>query len=323
MSKELPPIESLNDLEAAHIDPPVPIIDGLIDCKGKMMLVGQAKTNKSWLLMALNYAVSYPLPAWWGMKVHPHKVLYINFELERWDFRDRMRQISKAYGHEVINNPNCDCWNLRGAARNYVELNAVIRQRFTKAHYGMVTIDPFYKYNASGKVENAAEDMAAVMNALEELAVDMGFAVVFAHHPAKGNMAERAVVDRGSGSGVFGRDPDAIVTIHRLHDDEEEFKAEFALRRHPPKDPLGLRFKHPLMVPDNRVQTSVRTSDNAAELLAILPASGYTNADWARAAKEKLNMASSTYYKWRSELHMKDLVECVSNVWVPMTPGKV
>lgn len=326
MSKPLPPIMSTTALEDADIPKPEPIIGDFLDRRSKIALFGSSKCCKSWCLLDMAYSIAEEkVNGWLGLPVQHAKVLYINFELDPYWCRERLRAIAKAHGVESIRSANLDVWNLRGASRNYAELNALIKERVKTGHYSLVIIDPFYKYSSSGKVENAAEDMAAVMNSMEELAVDLNFAIAFAHHCPKGDVSERDIVDRGSGSGVFGRDPDAIISLSKVKGSPDEFVAEFVVRNYPPKDALGLRFKHPIFVLDASIAAGgvgVPTRDENA-LLRLLPASGYRAKDWEAAAKEKLDMSHSTFIRRKGDLHMKDLVEVVDGVWVPLVVGRV
>jgi hypothetical protein len=52
---------------------------------------------------------------------------------------------------------------------------------------------------------------------------------VFTHHFSKGQQGAKASIDRASGSGVFGRDPDAIGTLTELETLENEDKNKYVL----------------------------------------------------------------------------------------------
>lgn len=308
MSRPLPDIISLADLEAASITPPSPVIDTLFERGSKLMLVAASKANKSWCLMDMSFCVSQPMEHWWGMAVHHGRVLYINFELHQHFFRERMRDIARAYGFPKPANKHLDVWNLRGCAQDYQSLMEKIKKRFSdkKSDYVLVIIDPFYKFSSSNKVENAAQDMAQVLNAIEELAFDLDVAIAFAHHSPKGDVTERDVVDRGSGSGVFGRDPDAIVAIHQIKNGfDNHFQAGFALRYHPPKAAIGLKFTFPLMTLSEDVDVGKKgrpVKFDTLELLTLFNGTPISGPEWCRLADEKLDMPSSTFRRKRQWL---------------------
>ena len=79
----------------------------------------------------------------------------------------------------------------------------------------MIIIDPIYKL-MGGRNENAAGEMAEFLNLFEKLSNETGAAVVYSHHFAKGLAAGKDQLDRASGSGVFSRHPDGIITMTAL-----------------------------------------------------------------------------------------------------------
>jgi RecA-family ATPase len=77
-----------------------------------------------------------------------------------------------------------------------------------------VIIDPIYKLQWGD--ENDAGDVARFCNQLDRICHELGAAVIDAHHHSKGTQGQKRSIDRGSGSGVFGRDPDAILDMIEL-----------------------------------------------------------------------------------------------------------
>ncbi len=75
-----------------------------------------------------------------------------------------------------------------------------------------IVIDLVYKV-LGGRDENAAGDISELCNELEQIAVVTGAAILYAAHFSKGNQAGKEAMDRIGGSGVFGRDPDTIITL--------------------------------------------------------------------------------------------------------------
>ena len=81
-------------------------------------------------------------------------------------------------------------------------------------------IDPIYKVMTGD--ENSAADMAAFSNCFDALCDMAGVSVIYSHHHSKGYQFGKRSIDRASGSGVFGRDPDAILDMIEL--DAENYK---------------------------------------------------------------------------------------------------
>jgi RecA-family ATPase len=107
-----------------------------------------------------------------------------------------------------------DIWNLRGNAVPLDKLAPKLIRRASARGYVAVIIDPIYK-TLTGD-ENSAEDMALFCNQFDRIATALGAATIYAHHHSKGSQGGKRSIDRSSGSGVFGRDPDAVMDLIEL-----------------------------------------------------------------------------------------------------------
>ena len=88
-----------------------------------------------------------------------------------------------------------------------------------------------------------------MLNELEAIAVKTGAAIAFGAHYSKGNQAGKDAMDRIGGSGVFARDPDAILTM-TPHEQEECFTVDATLRNFAPQKPFVVRWDWPLFERD-------------------------------------------------------------------------
>jgi hypothetical protein len=118
--------------------------------------------------------------------------------------------------------------------------------RIQGGEFDLIIIDPIYKLMGN-RDENSASDIGNLCTLIGKLAAQTGAAVAYAGHFAKGHQANRASLDRISGSGVFARDADAIVTLTR-HREEDCFIVEPTLRNCPPAEPFVIEWKHPAVV---------------------------------------------------------------------------
>src|SRR4029077_12679540 len=141
-----------------------------------------------------------------------------------------------------------ELWNLRGHFASHHILIPQIIERVKDRDYALIILDPIYKLYGETD-ENKAGDVARLMNALEKLAVDTGAAVAFGAHYSKGNQSSKESIDRISGSGVFARDPDTIISF-TTHEEAGCFVVEPILRNLPPIDPFVVRWQFPLMQRD-------------------------------------------------------------------------
>lgn len=238
----LPEIASWESFITSTAPGPAEIVGGVLHRGSKMMLGGGSKSFKTWVLTDLALSVATGTP-WWGMRTVAGRVLMVNFELQEHFFRERCKMICKA--KEIASAPLFDSWHLRGYAADLTELVPHFAARASGQNYDLIILDPIYKCLGE-RDENAAGDVAGLLNEVEALAVRTGAAVAFGHHFSKGNQSEKSAQDRVSGSGVWARDPDSLITL-TPHEADEHFAVDFTLRNLPPKDSQVIRWKPPCM----------------------------------------------------------------------------
>ena len=90
--------------------------------------------------------------------------------------------------------------------------------------FAAVIIDPIYKVITGD--ENNASDMGAFCNQFDKVCTELGCAVIYCHHHSKGAQGGKRSMDRASGSGVFARDPDALLDLIELEVSEDLRKRE-------------------------------------------------------------------------------------------------
>ncbi|WP_346352748.1 AAA family ATPase [Faecalibacterium taiwanense] len=72
-------------------------------------------------------------------------------------------------------------------------------------------LDPIYKVITGD--ENSADQMAKFCNQFDLVCRELDCAVIYCHHHSKGAQGGKRSMDRASGSGVFARDPDAMLDM--------------------------------------------------------------------------------------------------------------
>lgn len=215
----LPPIENLSEVK--QLPPLAPeLIYGVLRDGQKGMLTGPSKAGKSFALIQLAVAIANGWQ-WLGHACARGRVLYINLEIQKASFLTRVSdvyaQMAKANQHEGVqlcDLDNIDVWNLRGHAAPLDKLVPLVIRRAKDKGYRLVIVDPIYKVLTGD--ENSASDMSHFTNQFDIICNELGCSVVYAHHHAKGKPGERMAADRASGSGVFARDPDAMIDMSEL-----------------------------------------------------------------------------------------------------------
>ena len=265
---DLPDTESLADI---WDDPPelsAPLIGtegrGILRHGHKMLIAGPSKAGKSMLLMELAIAIGEG-GTWCGYPCARGRVLYVNLEIDRASCYDRFKRISDDRQRRRPEGPvrrpgwlaNVDVWNLRGKAVPMDQLAPRLIHRASGKGYAAIIIDPLYKVIT--RDENNASEMAAFCNQFDKVCSRLGTAVIYCHHHSKGAQGAKKSIDRASGSGVFGRDPDALIDLAPLEMPESEaakyahqsfWRMDATLREFEAPEPINLVFRYPVHLVD-------------------------------------------------------------------------
>lgn len=213
VNDDLPDPEGMADVWDDLPDLAPPLIDGVLRQGHKMLIAGPSKAGKSFALIGLCIAIAEGRE-WLGFGCAQGRVLYVNLELDRASCLHRFKDVYEAFGWEPENVRNIDVWNLRGKAVPMDKLAPKLIRRASKKGYIAVVIDPIYKVITGD--ENSADQMARFCNQFDKVCTELGCATIYCHHHSKGSQGQKRSMDRASGSGVFARDPDAILDLIEL-----------------------------------------------------------------------------------------------------------
>ena len=226
-------IEDLNDdlpdpegLEGCWDDMPElapELIHGVLRQGHKMLIAGPSKAGKSFALIEMCIAIAEGTK-WLNWECSQGRVLYVNLELDRASCLHRFKDVYKAVGIKPQNINNIDIWNLRGKTVPMDKLAPKLIRRALKKGYIAVIIDPIYKVLTGD--ENSADQMAHFTNQFDKVATELGSSVIYCHHHSKGAQGNKKSLDRASGSGVFARDPDALIDLIELELTEEIYSMQ-------------------------------------------------------------------------------------------------
>lgn len=246
----LPPLDDMSTLLGANLPPtPTELVRGMLHQGSKLIIGGTSKGRKTFSLMDLGISVATGAD-WWGCETIKGKVCYINFEIQRPFFARRYADICKAK-ERMPAFGMFQSWTLRGLVDGIEKMAEDIIKRLLEQDYALIIFDPIYKA-LGNRDENKAGDVASMLNELEAIAVKTGAAIAFGAHYSKGNQAGKDSMDRIGGSGVFARDPDAILTM-TPHTLEEHFTIDATLRNFAPQEPFVVKWEWPLFHRDEAI----------------------------------------------------------------------
>lgn len=228
VNDDLPDVMSLADVWDNLPDLAPCLIDGVLRQGHKMLLAGPSKAGKSFALIELCIAIAEGRQ-WFGFNCARGKVMYINLELDRASCLHRFRDVYDALGWTPEHVGDIDIWNLRGRSVPLDLLAPRLIRRAKEGGYIAIVLDPIYKVITGD--ENAADQMAKFCNNFDKIATELDCAVIYCHHHSKGQQGQKRSMDRASGSGVFARDPDALIDMLEL-DISADMRRDMVMRRY-------------------------------------------------------------------------------------------
>jgi len=281
------------------------IIHGVLRQMDRLVLGASSKAGKTWVLMDLFVSITYGVD-WLGIPTNECRALYLNFELHAPSFKQRILDIEKAKG---LTRPSglMDWWNLRDEGASIDTVVPRIIKSAKRKNYSIIILDPTYEM-LGDRDENKASDMNDLMNYLGKLSVATNAAIVFAAHFSKGSQEWKEAIHRISGSGVFSRKPDCIVTMTE-HEVDEAFTVDFKLRDYSRKASFVVqRDKTIFQRADSLNPQKLRRSGNRNPvytvdlLLESLGRDELTSGEWGGRCKTDHGMSQNTFLRLRKEL---------------------
>lgn len=314
---ELPRIMSAADFTAKAIPTPLQVIDGVLHKGSKLCFGGPSKAFKSWTLIDLCLALSTGKD-WLDIPTAKGKALYLNFELQ--DFAIHKRLLAIADDRRCNIPENLHLWNLRGFGRPLSKLLPELKKQIQGEGYSLIVPDPIYK-TLEGRNENDAGDIGELCGEIEAVAVETGAAVAFGAHFAKGNASNKESIDRVSGSGVWARDPDAIITASK-HEQDGAFTVDMTLRNFPPHEPFVIRWEYPRMVRDTTLDPARlkqpkngRVPEHSVVDILEHLTKPMTATAWKEACEIESGIKERTFYRLMKELKLSAAIVKDRKTW--------
>lgn len=299
---QFPPFVDGPSIKRENIVLPQPIIEGLLSLTEKGELAGGSKSFKTWTLIDQGLSIANGAP-WWGAETNKNHVVYLNLELSQPHFEMRLVEVAEA---RKISIPSTfHVIHLRGyklhQIGNWASFLQYLNQELHRFPTPHMIADPIYKM-LGGKSENSAGDINLMMDQLEDLVQQTQGSNFFGHHYTKGNQSEKEAIDRGSGSGVFQRDPDSLLTMTK-HEKDHCYSAGAILRNHPPLKDFVLEWHYPIFTPrgdldpgDLKKPRGRGPKYSVEQLVEILGDRYMKTSAFEKRARAEIGMTPSTFF---------------------------
>jgi RecA-family ATPase len=303
----LPEELDLSELFEADIPEPQHIVQGFIRKGQVAIFAGASKTNKSWTMMELALAVSKG-SKFLRWEANPSNVYYVDTELEKYDFRDRMKDIAAAK-RLTIDKDEIKPLLLRGTKTNLDDLVPALSRRLRGKSYDLICIDAIYSV-LGDREENSNEDIAEIGALLFELAKETGAAVVFTHHFSKGSQVGKRGIEKASGAGSWGRFPDVSLAIDK-NPEEHCYNFETDTRVFAPQSSFVARRNGKIweIVDGAKVERSTGTDkggvNDVLDVLSNECGGECSPGDWAEACKASLGIQNRKTFDARKAKALK------------------
>jgi RecA-family ATPase len=310
----LPEDLDLAGLFETHVEEPYHLLKDFLRVGQVCIISGAAKTNKSWTMMELALAVSQGKGKFIKWSANVGKVYYIDTELEKFDFKKRM----KAIAHQVGASPDPGEFGIkliRGIRTNLDKLVPQLIRKLKGKGYDLICIDAIYSI-LGDREENANEDISEIGALLFELAKGTGAAVIFSHHFSKGNQGNKRGIEKASGAGSWGRFPDVSLSIDRPNKDGELYNIEPTFRSFPPMKPfVAERINSVWEIKEGMPTIQPATAaDVVSEILDVLvnECGGEASpGDWFKACEATLGITRDTFDKRKSKATRQKLAKTI------------
>lgn len=251
LSDEYPEVDDFGLLdEMPELAPE--LIEGILRRGHKMLISGPSKAGKSFLLVELALCIVFG-KKWLGHRCKAGKVLYINLEVDRASFINRVESVRLTMHLDKPASDRLIIWNLRGQNANINKLAPRLIRRASGKGFDAIIFDPLYKINEGD--ENSAAEMGRFFNQLDYICNQLKTSIICCHHHSKGSQAGKFSMDRASGSGVFARDPDALLDMirinprdvgKRLESGQTAWRISSTLREFQSPDDIDVIFDYPV-----------------------------------------------------------------------------
>ena len=286
------------------VDPPIKqIIPGFFDAGDRVSIVGQSKARKSFFALQLAISIAagrqflYFADPNTNMPPTPKKTLLFNGEISANNYRRRVR--SMTYNMEVEKEELTQLHIINGIDTPEQQTYSTILSIAKELQAEVVIVDPAYLLIGD---EIDQREVKAAIEDMRQFAVD-GIALVNVFHAAKGQIGDKQIVDRISGSGIFARDFTSMFSLAEHAKEEDHVVLKTVTRNYPPQKAGVIFFENGYFSTAEGMVAEEKTSSNAgnyakkevadSEILACFNGSKLSYNDTVETIKTRLAVGNN------------------------------
>lgn len=219
------------------------LIESVVHAKTTICISGRSKAGKSFACMHLAAAISSG-ENFLGKRCAQGDVLHVDLELHEDTLWARYERIISYHGGDM---GRIHVLPMRDYAPDLAGLLGDLGVIIPRLKPAVVIIDPVYRLTDLDEID--ARQVSAFLRDLYAITREHSTSLVYTHHHRKGAVQDAAAVDRPSGSGVWGRMPDAMLDLTVEDEATQLIRAEWVVREVPPQPPTYARFVGGLLIP--------------------------------------------------------------------------
>lgn len=213
-----------------------PVIKDRFDVGDKILIVGSSKARKSFFALQLALSLATGRKFLDAFVPQPRKTLLMQLEIQDNHFHRRVNRMCEAFDLDSLKG-NLAIVNGRGAIKDMEAVSYYVNQVKPE----VLIIDPIYKLLEGD--ENTAEAWRETLRGFDLICQKHKTAVIYVHHDAKGVPGLRSLIDRGSGSGIIGRDYDAMFALTNHRDELDTLVLEQLCRNYKSPEAQSIQWE--------------------------------------------------------------------------------
>lgn len=217
-------------------EPDEPLVHELFDEKDRVSIVAQSKARKTFFTLQLAICIASGTP-FMGRKVERRRIVIFNFEVNRRQYKKRLRRMACKMGIEPAALEWLEICNLSEESQSADPILDAL-ETAKRLNCTVAVLDPVYKCLGNENDQNEVKEAIRKMT----MFAAAGITLIGVYHASKGKIGDKQLIDRVSGSGVFVRDASTIISLVMHATATDHVVMDTSTRNYAPSPPVTISF---------------------------------------------------------------------------------